>query len=256
MCGICGITYPDSRQTPSERDLLAMRELLVHRGPDDAGSYVAPGVALGSRRLAILDLSPRGRMPMSTPDGRFHIVYNGEIYNFRELRKDLESRGHVFHSDTDTEVVLRLYEEQGPAMLGRLNGMFAFAVWDQLDRRLFLARDRVGVKPLYYAEYRGAFYFASEQKALFAAGVPASFDQEVGEELLCFRYAAGDRTPFAGVKRLLPGHYLERHGRHNVVRRWWRLADRARELRETSPSDPQEWRWPSAGSAMSRWVSC
>src|SRR5713101_1163973 len=133
MCGICGIVYPDRTYPLSEDLLLGMRDTLMHRGPDDAGYYLAPGVGLGSRRLAILDLSERGRMPMSTPDGRHWITYNGEIYNYRELRSRLEARGHRFMSGTDTEVLLHLYVEEGPAMLELLNGMFAFAIWDSLE---------------------------------------------------------------------------------------------------------------------------
>src|SRR5687768_17240810 len=129
MCGICGVVYTDSSRPASERKLVDMRDVLVHRGPDDAGSFLEPGIALGSRRLSILDLSARGRMPMTTPEGRYHIVYNGEIYNYRDLRDDLETKGYTFRSGTDTEVLLRLYEVMGPAMLDRLNGMFAFAVW-------------------------------------------------------------------------------------------------------------------------------
>ncbi len=242
MCGICGIAFPSGGSPPTDRQLLDMRDILTHRGPDDAGLYRAPGIVLGSRRLAILDLSPRGRMPMATEDGRYHIVYNGEVYNFRELREFLQSKGYAFHSDTDTEVILRLYQALGPAMLDRLNGMFAFAIWDTETRTLFAARDRMGIKPFYYAEYGGAFYFASEEKALFAAGVPASFDRDVWEELLCFRYVAGERTPFAGVKRLLPGHSLSwRDGRIRTTR-WWHLSERAEALRNSGRvADPIEW---------------
>src|SRR5262249_28653876 len=141
----------DRESLISSEGLLAMRDSLSHRGPDDAGHYLASGIGLGSRRLSILDLSDRGHMPMSTSDGRYVIVYNGEVYNYRELRSDLESRGYHFRSNTDTEVLLYLYIDQGPPMLESLNGMFAFAIWDNEDRTLFLARDRLGVKPLYYA---------------------------------------------------------------------------------------------------------
>jgi len=241
MCGICGVAYPDHHPPISEERLIEMRDILTHRGPDDAGVFMGPGIALGSRRLAILDLSARGRMPMTTPEGRYHIAYNGEIYNYRELRDYLRSKGCTFRSDTDTEMLLRLYELMGPSMLERLNGMFAIAIWDTQSRRLFLARDRLGVKPLYYAEYRGAFYFASEQKALFAAGVPASFDRETWEELLCFRYVAGERTPLVGVKRLLPGHTLTWEEGKIHIRRWWNLSERTRHQRESLPSKPHDW---------------
>jgi asparagine synthase (glutamine-hydrolysing) len=241
MCGICGIVNADRTYPVSEHNLLAMRDTLTHRGPDDAGHYIAPGVGLGSRRLAILDLSERGHMPMNTSDGRFWITYNGEVYNFCDLRVTLEARGYKFKSDSDTEVVLYLYADQGPAMLERLNGMFAFAIWDSWKRTLFLGRDRLGIKPLYYTFNAGSFCFASEEKALFAAGIPAQFDPSTWEELLCFRYVAGDRTPFIGVKRLLPGHYLLWKDGHIQTRRWWHLAERARELAGHTPQDPVKW---------------
>jgi asparagine synthase (glutamine-hydrolysing) len=238
MCGICGIVHPDPAYPISTSVLLRMRDILEHRGPDDAGCYVGPGVGLGSRRLAILDLSPRGHMPMATADGRFQIVYNGEVYNYRELRSTLEARGVRFASNTDTEVILKLYETDGPAMLDRLNGMFAFAIWDSARRTLFCARDRLGVKPFYYAIDDGAFLFASEEKALFAAGARAEFDPTTWEELLCFRYVAGERTPYVGVRRLLPGHYLTwRDGRVETTR-WWNLAERSQAIRAASPDAP------------------
>ena len=241
MCGINGVAGAGPSGPLDEGVLLAMRDSLVHRGPDDAGHHLGPGVALASRRLAIIDLSSRGRMPMSTPDGRYWITYNGEVYNFRELRTLLEGRGHTFRSQTDTEVILRLFSDEGPAMLGRLNGMFALAIWDARERALFLARDRLGIKPLYYSVTGGRLYFASEEKALFAAGVPKGFDASTWEELLCFRYVAGERTPYVGVRRLLPGHYLVWKDGTFTTRRWWCLADRAREMRETLPRDPAQW---------------
>ncbi len=239
MCGICGIASRDSNYPIDLSVLLAMRDSLVNRGPDDAGYYLKPGIALGSRRLSILDLSERARMPMSTQDGRYRIVYNGEVYNYRELRTELKTRGYNFRSDSDTEVVLAMYVEYGSAMLERLNGMFAIAIWDERDRSLFLARDRVGVKPLYYASQGNSFYFASEEKALFAAGVSKEFDPDTWEELLCFRYVAGERTPYVGVKRLLPGHYLLWNTHRVQIKRWWNLSDRARQL--TLPTHPAKW---------------
>jgi asparagine synthase (glutamine-hydrolysing) len=241
MCGICGIAYADRARPIDRCQLIAMRDALVHRGPDDAGIFVADGIGLGTRRLAILDLSARGHMPMCTTDGRFAITYNGEIYNYRELRRDLESKGVTFHSDTDTEVLLTLFVREGESMLDRLNGMFAFAIWDAERAELFAARDRVGVKPLYYCEQNGGFYFASEEKALFAAGIPADFDGDTWTELLCFKYVAGERTPFVGVKRLLPGHSL-RYARGRVqIRRWWRFRERVEELRSLPRRDAARW---------------
>ncbi len=241
MCGINGIVHSDPGHPIREAALLAMRDVLVHRGPDDAGHYMAAGVGLGSRRLAILDLSERGRMPMGTPDGRFWITYNGEVYNFRDLRSRLEGGGWRFRTETDTEVVLALYATEGPRMLDRLNGMFALAVWDARERSLFLARDRLGIKPLFYAEAPGALFFASEEKSLFAAGIEARFDPATWEELLCFRYVAGERTPYAGVTRLPPAHWLLWKDGRTTTRRWWNFAEKVRSARESPPADPVAW---------------
>lgn len=241
MCGICGVVDRAPVNPVPESTLVAMRDALVHRGPDDAGLLLEPHVALASRRLAILDLSPRGHMPMVTREGRFCIVYNGEVYNFAELRNDLIRKGYHFASNTDTEVVLNMYAEYGPAMLERLNGMFAIAIWDRYEQTLFLARDRLGIKPLYYAMAEDKLYFASEQKAIFAAGIRAEFDDTCWEEALGFRYVAGENTPFRGIVRLLPGHYLLWKSEEVSIRRWWNLADRARALREQLPADPEQW---------------
>lgn len=241
MCGINGEVHRDQTYPINEQQVLAQRDTLTHRGPDDSGCYFGPGVALGSRRLAILDLSARGHMPMSTVDGRFWIVYNGEVYNFSELRRSLEQRGCQFLSNTDTEVLLQLYAIEGPAMLPHLNGMFAIAIWDNRERTLFLARDRVGIKPLYYLANGDALYFASEEKALFHNGLKPEFNSETLEELLCFRYVAGEHTPYRHVQRLLPGHHLLWQDGDLKITRWWHLAERARELRESLPRDPVDW---------------
>jgi asparagine synthase (glutamine-hydrolysing) len=241
MCGICGVATRDASAVVETQTLLAMRDSMERRGPDDAGHYIAPGVALGSRRLAIIDLSNRGHMPMSTEDGRYHIVYNGEIYNFRELRAWLESRGRRFRSNTDTEVLLALFVEQGPQMLERLNGMFAFAVWDSQEQNLFLTRDRLGVKPLYYTVSNENLYFGSEEKSLFAAGVPAEFDQERLGELLCFRSTAGEHTPFKNIKRLAPGHSLTWRRGDIRITRWWNLAEKIRHGSAERGDDLFEW---------------
>ncbi len=237
MCGIAGVVTRDPRALVDEATLVAMQAALDHRGPDDRGLYCAPGVGLASTRLAILDLSSHGHMPMSTPDGRYHIVYNGEIYNYRELRPALEARGITFRSNSDTEVLLQLYAAEGVEMLERLNGMFAFAVWDAVERTLLLARDRLGIKPLYVAEMGDALVFGSEQKALMAAGFPATFDHDTWDELLCFRYVAGERTALAGIRRLLPGHYLRWRAGHARVQRWWDLASKVKASRERAPRD-------------------
>ena len=255
MCGIVGAVCPGEAEPLAEAELLRMRDALAHRGPDDAGHYLAPGIALGSRRLAILDLSAAGHMPMSTPGGRYHIVYNGEVYNFQDLRAPLVAQGVKFRSNGDTEVLLELYAREGPAMLERLNGMFTMAIWDTQERTLFVARDRVGVKCLYYARRGDTIFFGSEEKALFAAGVPANFDPAVWDELLRFNYVAGERTPFAGVKRLLPGHYfIWKDGRLDI-RRWWSLAERATALRaEGNPADAPRWSFLTTCCSRTTWA--
>src|SRR5262249_34363877 len=150
MCGICGIAYSDRAHPVDSRQLARMRDALVHRGPDDAGEYVSAGIGLGSRRLAIIDLSPRGHMPMASEDGRSWIPYTGKISNYRELGRGLAAGGPVFRPKTDTEFLLAWYAQYGPDMLDRLNGMFAFAIWDGEPSTLFGARARLGIKPLYY----------------------------------------------------------------------------------------------------------
>ena len=255
MCGICGVAGPGGSTAIEERRLLAMRDSMTTRGPDDAGHYAATGIALGSRRLSIVDLSERGRMPMVSADGRYRIVHNGEIYNFKALRADLEARGAAFRSHTDTEVLLQLFAREGPAMLDRLNGMFAFAIWDSRAQSLFIARDRLGVKPLYYAVHRNALYFASEQKALFAAGVPCAFDEATWEELLLFRYVAGERTPYASVRRLMPGHYLLWKDGRVEIRRWWDLAERVRARRRDGDASPNAYRETLRDSIALRLIS-
>ncbi len=225
MCGICGIVRLQNSK-PIERDtLLQMRDSLIHRGPDDAGIYNDAKAWLGSRRLSIIDLSPNGHMPMRSTNGRYIIVYNGEVYNFRQLRGQLEQKGVHFRSGTDTEVLLNLYIERGPAMLPLCHGMFALAIWDRQEQTLFAARDRLGIKPFFYAIHQGAFYFASEPKALFAAGVPAQFNPDTWPELLLFRYVSGQRTPYQRIHRLLPGHYLLIKNDALQSRCWWSLAD-------------------------------
>lgn len=240
MCGICGVVSMGNAPPLNEEHLTRMRDSLLHRGPDDAGNYLGPGAALASRRLAILDLSPKGHMPMTTEDGRYQIVYNGEVYNFEDLRDQLIRRGIPFRSGTDTEVILKLFALDGPAMLHQLNGMFAIAIWDTRERSLFLARDRLGVKPLYYVTQREKFYFASEEKAFFAAGLSAKFDSTNLEELIYFHYIAGGKTPFEGVRRLLPGHFLIWQQGKIQISRWWNLAEKARQLRGKI-TDPPAW---------------
>ncbi len=241
MCGICGVVFHDANRQPDEQKLTAMRDVMSYRGPDDAGLYLAPGIGLGSRRLAIQDLSPRGHMPMASHDERYWIAYNGEVYNHREFRPALEARGYRFRSNSDTETLLYLYIEEGAAMLHRLNGMFALAIWDSVERKLFIARDRMGVKPLYFSQQPDGLYFGSEPKTLFAAGVPAEFDASTWEELLCFRYVAGTRTPFVNVERLLPGHHLTWQNGQTEIKRWWNLSERTHAKRGEKIDDAIGW---------------
>src|SRR6266571_8890849 len=167
MCGIAGL-YNLAGEPISSTRIEGMCDLIRHRGPDDSGLWAEGGIGLGHRRLSIIDLSSRARNPMPNEDQTAWMVFNGEIYNYRDLRKDLTAKGHSFRSDTDSEVIIHLYEEMGPACLAQLNGMFAFAIWDCTRRRLLLARDRFGVKPLYYTLLGHTFAFASEVKAFLA----------------------------------------------------------------------------------------
>jgi asparagine synthase (glutamine-hydrolysing) len=208
VCGIAGIIDFEGRPIDGER-LEAMARALRHRGPDDGAFYLGSGrglsVGLAHRRLSIIDLSSAGRQPMGSEDDSLQVVANGEIYNFQDLRADLERR-HPFRSQSDTEVILHLYEEQGDDCVRALDGMFAFALWDSRGGRLLLARDRLGKKPLYYAEHQGRFAFASEVSALMKGLLPPSeVDVERIGEYLTFGFATGPNTLLRGVYRLLPG---------------------------------------------------
>ena len=224
MCGICGIV--DLRASSvSETDLLALRDGIRHRGPDDAGSHIEGGVGLATRRLSILDLSPRGHMPMANDDETLWLTYNGEIYNFASLRKELEERGRRFRSDSDTEVVLRAYEEWGPGCVERLAGMFAFALWDRPRRRLFAARDRLGEKPFFFAHEGSRLVFASEIHGLyrFVPPTPDRIDPLALDYVLGFGYPAPDRCFVRGLQKLPPGHTLTFDGRGLRLERYWRV---------------------------------
>jgi asparagine synthase (glutamine-hydrolysing) len=223
MCGIVGII--NAQGTPVSTELLRqMTDLIAHRGPDGEGHWVCGPVGLGHRRLSIIDLSPRGSQPMATPDGQFVITYNGEAYNFRELRSELEALGHAFRSTTDSEVVLHAYAEWGAACVERLNGMFAFAIWDVRRRELFLARDRYGIKPLYYARTPGALVFGSEHKALLAhPEVSRRIDLEALLEYFTFQNIFTDRTLFQDIRLFPAGCWArvpEAGGEVRPVRYW------------------------------------
>lgn len=227
MCGIVGLMYADPARHCSREVVTKMRDTFVYRGPDDAGLYLDGPVGLGHRRLSIIDLGG-GHQPMSIENGAFWIVFNGEIYNYRSLREELIRKGRRFQTQSDTEVILHLYAERGEACVHALNGMFAFAVWDTRRRTLFLARDRMGVKPLYYAVTPEAFLFASEIKAILSSGLtPARCRSEALGEYLLFRHVAGPETLFAGVMNLPPGCTLTLCDGKSHVTRYWSLRPAA-----------------------------
>ena len=254
MCGICGLWLQDETVSPSI--LIAMRDSIAHRGPDAASgvllsSHTAPPVAfdeelsdlshdtahdvgLGHRRLAIIDLAG-GKQPMSSSDGRIWLVYNGEIYNYRELRRGLEAAGHEFRTESDTEVVLRAYEHYGDACPTYLNGIFAFAIWDGRKRRLLLSRDHFGVKPLYYAHTSRGVVFASEVKAILASGlVSPAVDVDALGLALTFRYTPSPWTLFRGVKKLVPGSSVMFESDRHVRHRFFDYSSNGNGARDTS----------------------
>ncbi|MEW5946244.1 MAG: asparagine synthase (glutamine-hydrolyzing) [bacterium] len=219
MCGICGIA--PGADTNVIRSMCAT---LLHRGPDDEGYYDDPGVSLGMRRLAIIDLRT-GRQPIFNESRSLCIVFNGEIYNYRELRAGLESRGHVFTTASDTETILHLFEEEGANCVHKLLGMFAFAVWNSQKRELFVARDRLGVKPLYYHHSNGRLVFASEIKALLASGVvERKIHLPALHHYLSLMYVPGPQTIFEGVRRLPPGHTMTFRDGRLTLERYWRIT--------------------------------
>jgi len=208
MCGIAGFTTHRHQPEKPEMALADMTNALSHRGPDAEGAYSDPAVRLGHRRLSILDLAG-GAQPMSSADGRWHIVFNGEIYNYVELRRDLEARGVVFQTQSDTEVLLQAWAEDGADCLPRLNGMFAFAIWDAREKRLTLARDPLGIKPLYYANHRGELLFASELRSLLRyPGFKPGLDPASINKYLAFGYIPAPSTAYAGVRKLEPGQVV------------------------------------------------
>ena len=227
MCGIAGFvetSRPDARSPRNEADFALvhrMCEVIRHRGPDDEGIHVEAGVGLGMRRLSIIDLST-GHQPIHNEDRTVWIVFNGEIYNYRELRRELEAAGHRFYTSSDTETIVHAYEEWGEAAFGRLRGMFGIALWDRPGRTLLIARDRAGIKPLHFVERGARLYFGSEIKSLIAAGaVEPAIDLEALDHYLSFLYAPRDRSLFKGVRKLPPGHFLRwRDGKADIVKYW------------------------------------
>src|SRR5438034_5241888 len=224
MCGICGILYCGEERRVQRDTLAQMNAQIVHRGPDDDGFFVEGNVGLAMRRLSIIDIRT-GQQPISNEDKSLWIVYNGEIYNHRELRSKLEARGHAYRTHSDTETIVHLYEEYGRDCVKHLRGMFAFAIWDKNKKVLFIARDRLGIKPLYYQLSGERFLFGSEIKVVLAhANVPTQFNGGVLPEFLAFGYLSGDETFYNGIRKLLPGHTLELTPEGETeIRQYWNL---------------------------------
>lgn len=233
MCGICG-QFNFLGQPVRLETIHAMMAAIRHRGPDSHGHFVRGAVGLGHLRLSILDLSEAGHQPMPSRDGTKWIVFNGEIYNYAELKRELAQQGEAFRSTSDTEVLLRLYERMGPACLQKLEGMFAFAVWDELRRELFLARDRVGIKPLYYYRDDRRLVFASEIKAILQCpGIPREVNPENLITYFTFGHSMAPDTMYSGIRKLLPGHYMLCTAEGVRVASYW-------DIRESSPLQVEE----------------
>ncbi len=228
MCGIAGIAGRCDGEL-----VRRMTDLLAHRGPDAEGFHLEAAVSLGHRRLSIIDLSS-GQQPMSYGDGRYWVVFNGEIYNYRELREQLAGLGHTFVTNSDTEVLLAAYAAWGEGCIDRLGGMFAFALWDGHQQTLFLARDALGIKPLYLAETEGGLCFASEIKALrLCPGVDLGLDLEAMDDYLTYLYTMPPRTFYRGIRQLPPGHCATWKGGRLSVRRYWHLVEEVTKRRES-----------------------
>ena len=240
MCGINGILHFQSQRKVDERLLTKMRDSLAHRGPDDQGLYIDKNIGFGHRRLAILDVSAAGHQPFVSEDNRYVMVYNGEIYNYQAFYSELKSNGFLIKTNSDTEVLLKLYQLYGLKMLHRLNGMFAFAIWDKLEKKLVVVKDRMGVKPLYYAIFNETFYFASEQKALFTAGIPLKIAKDGLEEYLFNRFVAGENTLYENINKVLPGHSMTIHANGKIeTEKWYDLKSEIQN--QGLIKDPQEW---------------
>lgn len=219
MCGICGILNFD-RRAVDQSTLTSMCDAMRHRGPDGEGQLVDRHLGLGHRRLSIIDVGG-GAQPIGNEDGAIQVVFNGEIYNFIELRLELEGCGHRFRTKSDTEVIVHAYEQWGAECVKRFNGMFGFALWDKRNETLFIARDHLGIKPLYYHVSGNRLVFASEIKPILKCGVARSVDVNAVAELFTFRYVPSPKTLFSGIHKLPPGHYmLVRDGRVTVTRFW------------------------------------
>ena len=241
MCGIAGL-WNIKTKAPVDRTLLSrMVRTLHHRGPDDSGIYLSQDIGLGHTRLSIVDLSG-GHQPMCNEDGSIWVVFNGEIYNHPELRSTLIQKGHTFKTHSDTEVILHAYEEMGEGCVREFNGQFAFALWDGHRRELFLARDRMGVRPLFYAMRNGRFLFGSEIKALFEDPTfPRELDPFAIDQVFTFWAPLPPRTGFVGVNELPPGHTMTVSEKGSRINRYWKLEFPAMETSRASDPRPEKW---------------
>ena len=243
MCGLAGILARSDHFAHDEATVAAMAETIVHRGPDDSGTWTSPEhrVALGFRRLSIIDLSPAGHQPMCNEDGTVWIAYNGEVYNHLSLRAELEAKGHVFRSHADTEAILHLWEEEGIRCVERLEGMFGLAIWDSNTRELFLARDRLGVKPMYYADTPGGIVFGSEIKALLAhPQISPDLDEEAFHHYLTFVCTPAPLTMFKGISKLAPAERMLVKADGRIVRdTYWSPMSTDAEEQVTGRSDKE-----------------
>ena len=227
MCGICGIKYQDRERKVARADLQAMCDAIIHRGPDEEGQHLAGSVGLGMRRLSIIDLST-GQQPIFNEERTAAIILNGEIYNHLDLRRTLQERGHIFRTQADTEAVLHAYEEYGQECPNHLNGMFAFAIWDEKRQRLFIARDRIGKKPLYYYFDGETFVFASEIKSILRyPGIPREIDHRALDAYLSVEYIPAPLSIFKNIRKLPQAHWMQLEGGRLQIQRYWRLYYRA-----------------------------
>jgi asparagine synthase (glutamine-hydrolysing) len=221
MCGICGIYPKNNSKTLSQEQIAKMISVMNHRGPDEAGIYIDDHVGLGHARLSIIDLSS-GTQPIYNEDKTKWIIFNGEIFNYPELREELIEEGHIFYTTSDTEVILHLYESRGPDCLNYLNGQFAICIWDSEKKELFLARDRVGIRPLYYTEQNGSFYFASEIKSIFSnEEINREIDHQALDQIFTFWTTLSGKTVFRNIKELPPGHFLLLNNNSMRIERYW-----------------------------------
>ncbi len=231
MCGINGI-HGLSDVNVAKQKIVAMNTAMKHRGPDDEGVFADEKIALGHRRLSIIDLSAAGHQPMKSFDGRYQIIYNGELYNYKELKFELQrvvsgstEQAYFFQTNTDTEVIIAAYARWGADCLNRFNGMYAFAIWDNHTNQLFIARDRLGIKPLYYLYTNGVFAFSSEVRSLLASGfIPKKLDEDSLIDYLRYQTVHAPNTIIKGVKMLMPGNFIEIKNDSLKIKNYWSLS--------------------------------